>query len=139
MLEHCVANLVARTEAQTKSLEDIAKGAGFGETKTVLSRRAFATDERRCILNFFFIHYMLGEGLMTAVISSIRASSDLETKFAPIVLFTRARVEYDYSGGHFENEAHITIAPDNHPLDCACGCSGVHARGVRVVGRVTHR
>lgn len=88
MLDHCVANLVARTENQTKSLEDIAKSAGFGETKTVLSRRTFATDKRKCILNFFFIHYHLGDALMKAVISSIRGSGDLEIKFAPIVLFT---------------------------------------------------
>jgi hypothetical protein len=96
MLDHCVANLVARTESQTKSLEDIAKSAGYGETKTVLSRRAFATDERNCILNFFFIHYHLGDGLMKAVISSIRGSGDIEVKFAPIILFTTDLSFEDY-------------------------------------------
>lgn len=88
MLEYCVANLVARTEGQTKTLEDLATRAGFGETRTVLSRRAFAANEGKCILNFFFIHYLLGANLMKAVISSIRASGDVEIKFAPIILFT---------------------------------------------------
>lgn len=96
MLEYCSANLVARTEAQTKSLEDIARSAGFGETKTVLSRRAFVRGERNCILNFFFIHYHLGSSLMSAVISSIRASGDIETKFAPIILFTTDLSFEDY-------------------------------------------
>lgn len=96
MLTHCSANLVARTEAQTKSLEDIAKSAGFGVTKTVLSRRAFAADERSCILNFFFIHYLLGHSLMEAVIASIRASQDVETRFAPIILFTTDLSFEDY-------------------------------------------
>lgn len=96
MLQHCVANLVARTENQIKSLEDIARSAEFGEAKTVLSRRAFATYERGCILNFFFIHYHLGDSLMNAVISSIRGSSDLEVKFAPIILFTTDLSFEDY-------------------------------------------
>lgn len=96
MLDHCVANLVARTDNQTKSLEDIARSAGFGDTKTVMSRRAFASDERKCVLNFFLIHYNLGDGLMNAVISSIRGSSDIEVKFAPIILFTTDLSFEDY-------------------------------------------
>ena len=85
-LGQCRALLIARTEAETASLAQIARKTGFGEVQALNARHQYVTDEHRRI-SFFIVHRHLNSAMMAAVIRSIRLSSDDQIRFAPVILF----------------------------------------------------
>lgn len=88
MLEHCTAHLLARTDAQINTLEQVARASHFGQIRAVLSRRQFETSDRPTKLNFFLAHHGVNTGPLTAILRSVRASADNEVRFAPVILFS---------------------------------------------------
>jgi hypothetical protein len=88
MLEKCTAHLLARTNAQTNTLEQVARASGFGQIRALLSRRQFETSDRPTKLNFFLAHHGVGRGPLVAILRSVRVSTDDEVRFAPVILFS---------------------------------------------------
>ena len=88
MLEKCTAHLLARTDAQTNTLEQVARASDFGQIRALLSRRQFETSDRPTKLNFFLAHHGVGRGPLVAILRSVRISTDNEVRFAPVILFS---------------------------------------------------
>mgnify|MGYP001119831010 CR=1 FL=1 len=86
MLSRCRAFVVAQTEAQNRSLMRLAERAGFGLIGTAFGRHAVAVEGERSEIVFFFVHYMLPDSAMTAIIRRIRQSANDAVRFAPIFL-----------------------------------------------------
>jgi hypothetical protein len=87
MLDQCAAYLIARNESHTTALERLALRLGFGHVEPLYSRKTFQPDASHPALKFFLMYRHMDERLMTTVRDVIRASSDPNVRFAPIVLF----------------------------------------------------
>ena len=114
-LGECRAFLIARTEAETTSLAQIARKTGFGEVEPLSARHQYVADEHRRI-SFFIVHRHLNSTLMAAVIRSIRMSSDDQIRFAPVILFAEDgpfETYLDYI--HLGYDDVITL-PDKQPV-----------------------
>jgi hypothetical protein len=86
MLEQCAAYLIARNESHTSALERLAHRLGFHHVEPLFSRKSFH-PERHPALKFFLMYRNMDEQLMITVRDVIRACSDPNIRFAPIVLF----------------------------------------------------
>jgi hypothetical protein len=87
MLDQCAAYLIARNESHTKALERLAKRLGFLHVEPLFSRKSFKPIESHPVLKFFLMYRHMDEQLMITVRDVIRACSDPNIRYAPIILF----------------------------------------------------
>lgn len=86
MLEHCGAYLVAGTERQTASLYSLAQRVGFTHIIDAQAGAPLRSNGADVHVWYFLVHYLLSDDSKRAILSAVRANTDQEVRFAPVVL-----------------------------------------------------
>ena len=82
LLAECRAHLVARTPAQLRALESLARKTGF--RSAVHGPMPSLHGERSVI--FYFFHFQIGEPALSEMMTAIRTSADATIRFAPAIV-----------------------------------------------------
>ena len=86
MLAGCRAYVVARSDQQTRSLSNLARAVGFSYVASVLGDDAVSLDGLENTVVYFFMHYGLGDEVMTSVLGKLRSAPSDAIRYAPVLL-----------------------------------------------------
>lgn len=81
-LSDCRAHLVAETDAQLRTLDQLAVRTGF---RTVVHGEPGRFSEARSSI-FFFFHYQIGEDQRRGMLGALRSHPDPTIRFAPAIM-----------------------------------------------------
>jgi hypothetical protein len=82
LLAECRAHLVARTPAQLRALESLARKTGF--RSAVHGSMPSLHGERS--VTFYFFHFQIGEPALGEMMTAIRTSAEATIRFAPVII-----------------------------------------------------
>jgi len=87
MLGHCSAFVIARAGERDRSLELLAREAGFGTVTSTARRQSGEAIGAKRAVAFFLMDGHLDEAAMKHTLVAVRLSPDPGVCFAPVVLF----------------------------------------------------